>query len=354
MPRPSPRALAQRADVEYAQAAYRVHAEFSPQRSVLRRPVESSRSSTWSGRGTSSRRPGPTIIVAVLDTGIAYTNATLQYHASAFRLDEDGIVEPSGPGGTPYPALGDLTLRFGRAPSSSRPAAFVAPHDFIWDDNLPVDLDGHGTHVSGTIGQLTNNSIGTAGVAFNVEADAGEGDRRRLGRHLRLAERRDRRVVARGIRYAADNGAKILNMSLGRTGSDRRRSSRPRFDYAVGKGASWPSPQATTSRTAIRPRCWPRLPRGSTAPSRGGHRSRTRAHAYYSSTGRGSSWRRLADRSGASAQPAAFSSRPRPRSRRNLHLPPASFRPPRFDVLAYFYFTGTSMATPHVSGVPRC
>ena len=34
---------------------------------------------------------------------------------------------------------------------------------------MPLDLDGHGTHVSGTIGQLTNNSAGMAGVAFNVK-----------------------------------------------------------------------------------------------------------------------------------------------------------------------------------------
>ena len=31
--------------------------------------------------------------------------------------------------------------------------------------------------------------------------------------------------------------------------------------------------------------------------------------------------------------------------------PPARFSAPRFDALAYFYFTGTSMAAPHVSGL---
>ena len=47
-------------------------------------------------------------------------------------------------------------------------ARFVAPRDFIWNDDAPVDLDGHGTHVAGTIGQLTNNGLGVAGMAFNV------------------------------------------------------------------------------------------------------------------------------------------------------------------------------------------
>ena len=47
-------------------------------------------------------------------------------------------------------------------------ATFVAPHDFIWDDETPTDLDGHGTHVTGTIGERTGNGIGAAGMAFNV------------------------------------------------------------------------------------------------------------------------------------------------------------------------------------------
>ena len=43
---------------------------------------------------------------------------------------------------------------------TSGSSRFVLPRDFIWGDTLPVDLDGHGTHVSGTIGQLTNNGTG--------------------------------------------------------------------------------------------------------------------------------------------------------------------------------------------------
>ena len=52
--------------------------------------------------------------------------------------------------------------------SSARRSRYVAPRDFIWNDTDPVDLAGHGTHVAGTIGQLTNNGVGVAGVAFNV------------------------------------------------------------------------------------------------------------------------------------------------------------------------------------------
>ena len=74
------------------------------------------------------------------------------------------------PGGPIYPALGIVDVPFAAAPElgTSGSTRFVAPRDFIWDDDLPVDLDSHGTHVTGTIGQLTNNGLGVAGMAYNV------------------------------------------------------------------------------------------------------------------------------------------------------------------------------------------
>ena len=159
---------------------------------------------------------GSSIIVAVIDTGIAYQNATIT--ATANRVHGDG--------GTRYPALGDLTLPFVAATELAPSSRFVAPHDFIWDTNLPLDFDGHGTHVSGTIGQLTNNGKrsapgGTAGVAFNVKlmpVKVIDGDWDDIFGAPNVATDD---VVARGIRYAADNGAKVINMSIGRTGSRR-------------------------------------------------------------------------------------------------------------------------------------
>ena len=63
-----------------------------------------------------------------------------------------------------------VDVPFAAAPELGSGRASSSPRDFIWDDNDPVDLDGHGTHVTGTIGQLTNNSIGVAGMAFNVRS----------------------------------------------------------------------------------------------------------------------------------------------------------------------------------------
>ena len=75
-----------------------------------------------------------------------------------------------------------------------------------------------------------------------------------MGRHLRL--RRNEAtddVVARGIRYAADNGAKIINMSIGRTGDRPAPVVEDAIKYAVGKGVFIADRRAaTTSRTATR------------------------------------------------------------------------------------------------------
>jgi subtilisin family serine protease len=69
------------------------------------------------------------------------------------------------------------------------------------------DDQGHGTHVSGTVAAVTGNGIGVAGVApsarvmpvkvLDSEGSGSDSD------------------VARGICFAADNGAKVINLSLG-------------------------------------------------------------------------------------------------------------------------------------------
>jgi serine protease len=109
--------------------------------------------------------------VAVLDTGVAYENH------GRYRRDPD--------------------LYSGR---------FVKPYDFVDRDRHPNDENGHGTHVTGTIAQKTNNELGLTGLAYGVDImpvrvlDAhGEGD---AG------------AIARAIRYAARNGADVINMSL--------------------------------------------------------------------------------------------------------------------------------------------
>lgn len=79
--------------------------------------------------------------------------------------------------------------------------------DFIEGDATPQDLDGHGTHVAGTIGAEGNNGFGTVGVAHDVTLMP-----------LRVfgvdgATTDD--LIADAFDYAGDNGAKVANASLG-------------------------------------------------------------------------------------------------------------------------------------------
>lgn len=115
---------------------------------------------------------GSSVIVAVLDSGVAYENY----------------------GG-----------QFKQAPDLAQ-TNFVPGYDFVDDDTHANDANGHGTHVTGTIAQSTNNDEGVAGVAFNCSImpirflGPGGGT---------TADEAD------GIYFATNNGAKVINMSFG-------------------------------------------------------------------------------------------------------------------------------------------
>lgn len=85
----------------------------------------------------------------------------------------------------------------------------------------------HGTHVSGTIAAVRNNGIGMDGIADNVRIMA-----------IRVVPNGDERDkdVANGIRYAADNGASIINMSFGKTYKWDKKAVDKAVRYAEKKG----------------------------------------------------------------------------------------------------------------------
>lgn len=83
----------------------------------------------------------------------------------------------------------------------------IQGRDFVNEDDDSTDDSGHGTHVAGTIGQATNNTIGVAGVAFNSTIMS----IKVLGR-FGLGSTN---FVIDGINWAADNGAQVINLSLG-------------------------------------------------------------------------------------------------------------------------------------------
>ena len=365
------RAFRGRPDVEYAQAAYRVHAQFVPNDQFY--------STQWNLPAINMEAAwdiqpaaGSDITVAVLDSGVAYRAAEVQFHAGAFTIDSEGNVGPPGSGGTAYPALGDMSLRFVAATELQPLSRFVSPHDFIWNDDMPLDLSGHGTHVSGTIGQLTNNAAnglgdvgnrgGTAGVAFNVKlmpvkVISGEWDDIFGSPNEGTDD-----VVALGIRWAADHGAQILNMSIGQEGpancatNPNQDGCAPAIEaaikYAVGKGCfvavaggnSFDTGNGTEVLAEIASRI-------SGAVSVAGV-NKNKGHAPYSTTGSyielaapGGEFGLFGATGGVLQQTLDFD------QIETFLDPPSQFGRPRFDMLQYFYVIGTSMATPHVSGL---
>jgi serine protease len=84
---------------------------------------------------------------------------------------------------------------------------FVPGYNFIANNTNAADDHGHGTHVAGTIAESTNNRIGVAGVAYGatimpIKVLSAKGSGSMAG-------------IAQGIRWAADHGAGVINMSLG-------------------------------------------------------------------------------------------------------------------------------------------
>ena len=114
---------------------------------------------------------GRGVRVAVLDTGVAYRNWG----------------------------------RFRRSPDFAG-TKFVAPYDFVDGRRYALDRNGHGTHVAATIAETTNNRIGVAGLAYGATIMP--------VRVLDAQGYGDAATIAKGIRYAARHGAKVINLSL--------------------------------------------------------------------------------------------------------------------------------------------
>jgi thermitase len=98
--------------------------------------------------------------------------------------------------------------------------------DFAYDDKMNRDGFGHGTNIASTIGATTNNTYGFAGI----------NSKSKLMNCKNLSDENSGEYEwwARSIKYAVDNGAKVINMSEG--GVDYSKTLKSAVEYAVEKG----------------------------------------------------------------------------------------------------------------------
>ena len=175
-----------------------------------------------------------TIVVAVIDSGVDYTHPDLV--PNMWR----------NPGETGKDAQGRDKATNKIDDDGNGYVDDVVGYDFAGNDSLPYDKSvaawqlllgggnpGHGTHCAGNIAARGNNGLGISGVAPNAQIMA-----------LRFISEKGTGVTSaaiKAIRYAVDNGAKVLNNSWGSMGEDpsepaENKALRDAIQYAESKG----------------------------------------------------------------------------------------------------------------------
>jgi serine protease len=326
-------------EVEYAEPNYIHH--------VKSKPNDPQYSAQWNlsmlGMETAwdiAQGGSANVIVAVIDTGLAFLDVSYQFrywNGHSFSL---------------------VTVPFAAADDLITPGRVVKPYDFYWDDTSPVDMDKHGTHVAGTIGQLTNNGKGEAGIAYSVKlmplkacysfwdlqfwsgAQGTPGWASTTQGGCPVSDE----VLA--LRYAADNGAKVINMSLG--GPQPSSVLQGALTYAVQHGA-FVAIAAGNDRDQGSPPSYPaayaRDIDGVVAVAAVDRNSR---RAWYSTSG---SYVEVAAPGGDTRADSSGGILQQTLNDYYFDYPPSLLFVPRFNVFTDESLQGTSMATPHVSGL---
>ena len=125
----------------------------------------------WATMRSLGKDGGRGVVVAVVDTGVAYR--------------DKGSAK--------------------KAPDL-KSSTFVSGYDFIDEDRYPLDFDGHGTHVAGTLAEQVDNGKALTGISYGAKIMP-----------VRVLDQNgdgDGATFARSIVWAADHGADVINLSV--------------------------------------------------------------------------------------------------------------------------------------------
>ena len=299
--------LAAMDEVSFATPHYRRVALFTPNDPLY--PQQWNLALVHSPRTWDIQAGDPSVVVAVLDTGVAFEDYT-------------------SPDGT----------HFGKAPDWGG-TTFVTGFNVFTNDAHANDDNGHGTNVASIIAEATNNGVGFAGLAFHcalmpLRALEGEG-MEATGSDFGIAEAID---YARTFSMNGTNPVKVINMSLGGPVDD------PFLDQAIDRAiAAGITVVAASGNDGVQGVSFPAAHAGVIAVGSVDNNSQL---AFYSNTGPEVSV--VAPGGGCDTNDPdhgfVFT--------QNYEFGGPDFLPVSFDSFNYDVgFCGTSQATPHVSAV---